>query len=347
MMDLTAALRDYLVPRFPQYQNLEIVDVVRIPGGASCETSRFKVRFVEEDEVREKRWIIRRSPAAGLIDTERRTEFVAYQGFYGSSVPVPQPILLEEDEGHLGTSFMIVEEVTGCSADAHLFDTPHYIPLRQQIGFQKWHALGRIAAKEASDIWPEETLAKIKPSDCWRTALAYWEAQIRNNQIQTEPLVWAAIRWLYRNPPPAPAKISVVHGDYRSGNFLFNDQGDVTSILDWEMSHPGDPLEDIAWAMTPLWASAATGLPGRLIPRREALAIWEQGSGLRVNQITLHWWDLFSCVKGIGIWTTAANKVERGESFDYMLLGSAWWAMDIHLKELTRLFAEKLAKGEL
>ena len=59
---------------------------------------------------------------------------------------------------------------------------------------------------------------------------------------------------LRRTPPPPAQKISVVHGDYRTGNFLHDGDGVIRGILDWEMAHLGDPLEDLAWALDPLWS---------------------------------------------------------------------------------------------
>ena len=63
---------------------------------------------------------------------------------------------------------------------------------------------------------------------------------IDEDELTPQPIARAAIRWLRRSPPPHPRRLSVVHGDYRTGNFLFDAEGRIRAILDWEMCHLGD-----------------------------------------------------------------------------------------------------------
>ena len=82
-------------------------------------------------------------------------------------------------------------------------------------------------------------------------------------------------------------------------------------ILDWEMAHLGDPLEDLAWCFDPLWNHFDERRVAGTITEAEAIAIWERESGLRVDPATLAWWKLFSAVKGCAIWTTSGKGVRR------------------------------------
>lgn len=123
-----------------------------------------------------------------------------------------------------------------------------------------------------------------------------------------QPIVRAATRRLRRNPPPPAARISVVHGDYRSGNFLHDGNGKIIAVLDWEMVHLGDPLEDLAWCCDPLWNHFDHSRVAGTIGEADAIAIWERESGLKVDPEALKWWKLFSAVKGQAIWTTAAKE---------------------------------------
>lgn len=75
--------------------------------------------------------------------------------------------------------------------------------------------------------------------------LATWERLYRATQ-RPDPLVEVALRWLQDSCPEVAAPATVVHGDTGPGNFLFAD-GRVTALVDWELSHLGDPLEDLAW----------------------------------------------------------------------------------------------------
>jgi len=154
-----------------------------------------------------------------------------------------------------------------------------------------------------------------------------------------EPAVRGAIRWLRRNPPPDPAKPAIVHGDYRSGNFLFLPDGTISAILDWEMCHIGDPLEDIAWAINAMWSME------RHMPLDAALPIWEAASGQRVDRDALDWWRLFVAVKACAIWTTAEASFQDGTSREMIIALTALRASHFHRKEILERMAARGAMG--
>ena len=135
----------------------------------------------------------------------------------------------------------------------------------------------------------------------------------------------AAIRRLRRAPPSPPAKIAVVHGDYRSGNFLHDGAGAILAVLDWEMAHLGDPLEDLAWAMDPLWSRPGDERVSGMIPREEGLAIWRRASGLPIDPGALAWWRLFASVKAQAIWISSAKAWRDGGFTEPILAFSGWF----------------------
>ena len=102
--------------------------------------------------------------------------------------------------------------------------------------------------------------------------------------------------------------------------------------LDWEMAHLGDPLEDLGWAIDPLWAHFETERVGGMLPRAEAIAIWERESGLAADPAALAWWELFNAVKGQGIWTSAAKEYADGGYRDPVLGFSGWYTARRHDK---------------
>ncbi len=117
--------------------------------------------------------------------------------------------------------------------------------------------------------------ASVGPAAWWAREREKGQEGIDEDELVPQPVARAAIRWLKRNPPPPTEKISVVHGDYRTGNFLFDGEGNIRAILDWEMCHLGDPLEDVAWAADPLWAFKQPERPGGRIAREEAFRLWD------------------------------------------------------------------------
>jgi aminoglycoside phosphotransferase (APT) family kinase protein len=117
----------------------------------------------------------------------------------------------------------------------------------------------------------------------------------------------------------------VVHGDYRTGNFLHDGAGRIVALLDWEMAHVGDPLEDLCWAMDPLWTPIGDTRISGMVPRDEALVIWRRTSGLEIDPEAFKWWSLFASVKGQAIWTSAAREWRAGGMMEPVLGVSGWY----------------------
>jgi aminoglycoside phosphotransferase (APT) family kinase protein len=169
-------------------------------------------------------------------------------------------------------------------------------------------------------------MESVAPEACWRRELDYWEKRLDDNEQCPQPVIRAAIRWLRSNPPPPAQKVGVVHGDFRTGNFLVDTEGGIRAILDWEMAHLGDPLEDLAWGINPVWRWARDERAGGLAPRDEAIRIWKEASGLVADPDALRWWEIFSSVKGQAIWAAGAREFSTGENHD-LVLGISGWLM--------------------
>jgi aminoglycoside phosphotransferase (APT) family kinase protein len=119
--------------------------------------------------------------------------------------------------------------------------------------------------------------------------------------------------------------VTAVHGDYRTGNFLYRLDGQIHGIVDWEMAHVGDPVEDIAWSFMEAWEWARNGLKGGIIAADEALRAYEAASGRTVNREALHWWTVFSGVKGQAIWLTGTRSFQEGRSGELVLPVTSYW----------------------
>ncbi len=315
----------YIATRLDGASAVEIDQLSRITGGASRETYRMRLRYRDAGggEV-ERRIILRRDPPASLIDTARDIEFAAYRAFYGSAVPVPEMLWLENGHGPLDFPFFVAEELTGYESSPTALLGPPYVEHAQKLGERKWTILGEISKADPVALGLDQVMEFPAPDACWTRELDYWEAEIDKDQIEPQPIIRAAIRWLRANPPPPAQKISVIHGDYRTGNFLYDKQGDIHGILDWEMAHLGDPLEDLGWGLNRIWCWGGDDRRGGLLPREDAIAIWERTSGLRADPAALHWWELFNCVKGQGIWVSSAKAWMDGQNRDPILIFSAW-----------------------
>jgi len=342
MSDLAARFAAYLAARWTDASSVEVTGVQRIYGGASRETYRTVARVKLPKGIEERRMILRRDPESSLIETERTTEFDAYSAFHGTSVPVPRPLFCEMDPRWLDRPFFVMEEVTGAVSDPKLIAAEPYAAHREKLGEQKWRILGEIAAADPAAIGLGKKLAPVAPVDCWRRELDYWEKVIDEDERTPQPIARAAIRRLHREPPPAPSRVSIVHGDYRTGNFLFDEHGTIRAILDWEMCHLGDPLEDLAWALDPLWSWPDREHPGRLVPREQALAIWSRASGVTIDRRALAWWEIFASLKGLAIWISSGREFADGRNLDLIMVLASWFPTDVH----DRVLAERLARLE-
>lgn len=317
-MSLASQLEGYLSEHWGQPVTVE--DLSRIPGGASRETYRFDALVGGE----RRRLILRRDPVGSLIDTDRRLEFLAVKSFHGRGVPAPEPIVLDAVGGALERPFFIMGRIEIGAAPSP-FSPGAYGEHAARLGEQFFAILGRIAAADPT-VLPIAEAAEAPALDlCWRKELDYWSGVIDADEIHPQPIVRAAIRRLRANPPPPAQKLSVVHGDYRSGNFLHDGAGLITGVLDWEMAHIGDPLEDLGWAFDPLWRHFEGEKAGSMLPDAEAIAIWEKESGLTVDPDAFRWWRLFAAVKGAAIWISSAKEFRDGGYRDPVLAISGWY----------------------
>lgn len=314
-MSLAAQLATYLARAWGR--PVQIEDLSRIPGGASRETWRFDA--IKEDG--RKPLILRRDPGESLIETERRTEFSVLTCVH-PYLPAPKPLLIEPDGAELGAPFFIMERVDGGAA-ASPFTVDPYGAHAAALGRAFFTHLGALARIDPAGF--DAAGEAPAPDACWRIALDHWAGVIEADELHPQPIVRAAIRRLRRNPPPPAARVAIVHGDFRTGNFLHDGDGRLLAILDWELAHLGDPLEDLAWAIEPMWNHLDDSRVGGMLPRDEAIALWEAASGLRADPEALAWWALFASVKGQAIWTSSAKAFLETGRRDPVLAISGWF----------------------
>lgn len=302
-------------------EKVEVADARRIPGGFSRHTWSTTVR-ADGDE---RRLVVRFDPEASLLESNRTVEYAMYAAFgHVAGVPVPSAVVNEDDPGPLGRPFMCTEQVDGSPDTGELADIER--ATRRGLGTEAMEVLGRIGRADWRALGLGQVLDVPDRHQVWEAELNRWEAALDEHDLGPMPVTRAAIRWLRRNPPPPPPHVGVVHGDFRCGNLLFAD-GRLTAVLDWEMAHLGDPLEDLAWYMLENWRydPAHPEDPGGLMSRDETIAAWEASAGRTVDPDALRWWQLLSHVKAVGIWNTGAHNFASGETADVMLALIPWF----------------------
>ncbi len=316
--ELLSGLSRFLSAKWSDPTTVSELD--HIAGGASRDTWR----CVAQNGANRRHLIVRLDPVASLIDTDRRTEHRAMEVALRAGLPAPQTLFLEEDLGWLGRPFSITTEVLGCKT------SPESIPPEQRdaLGQQKWTLLGRLAALDLQALDLGEVFKPTTAQTCALEQLDYWRKVIVDDALHPNPIAHAALRWLHRRLPPPAEKLCLVHGDYRTGNFLYSPDGEIKAILDWEMAHIGNPLEDLAWSLDPLWCWQEPERAGRLLPHSQAVACWEQASGLRLDPEAFRWWRIFSAVKALAIWISSSEAFHNGANKSPILAMAGWLFTD-------------------
>jgi len=331
---LRPKLEAYLAARL-EAPELRIVALWRVPGGASRETWIVEADL-PGDPPRRRAFVIRRDPPASLLESDRELEFAFYRAFAGSAVPVPRALWLERDPNVLGSPFFVMERIDGCEASPRRVIEPSFDSARPRFARAMYEILAAIHTFDWRATPIPDVVEVPAPEECWRRELEHWERVIDEQELPPQPVVRAGIRWLRANPPPPPARVTVVHGDFRVGNLLFTPEGEIRGVLDWEMAHVGDPLEDLAWSFLENWEWARDGLKGGVIAAEEAIAIYEAASGIQVDRNALHWWEVFSSVKAQAIWLTGARSFQEGRSTELIHAMTAYWLTNFQDEVLLR-----------
>src|SRR6202042_425435 len=130
-----------------------------------------------------------------------------------------------------------------------------------------------------------------------------WEGVLRSTTAPADALLEFGLRWLRENGPEHPIVPVLVHGDAGPGNFLFDSSG-ITAIVDWELAHAGDPVEDLAW----LTLRSALDR----VPRVENLLDeYAQLASMRVERRNLNYYQAFVLWRVMVIRHLAIGDVER------------------------------------
>lgn len=328
MPSLEERLAHYLGHRIPGARDVRVTRLVRIPGGASRETLSVDAEWTgEQGERGGAGFIFRRDPPASLLESDRRLEFEFYRSFAGSAVPVPRPLWLETDPQWLDRPFFVMERIDEGESQFQRLIQPDFDPYRQGLARRMYSILGEIVRTPIDRLPARQVVEVPAPDQCWRRELDHWEGVIDRAEMEPQPVARAAIRALRRHPPPPPARVTVVHGDYRTGNFIYRGE-EILAVLDWEMAHFGDPLEDLAWSLMRNWQWARDGRVGGLVEREEAIRLWEEATGLRADREALRWWEIFSGVKAQGIWLTGAREFAEGRATDVILAFTSYWLIN-------------------
>jgi aminoglycoside phosphotransferase (APT) family kinase protein len=128
-----------------------------------------------------------------------------------------------------------------------------------------------------------------------RAELAHFEA-IHRGHGTARPVFELALRWLAQRVPGDPPAPCLVHGDFRNGNLVVDAEG-LAAVLDWELAHLGDPMEDLGWLCVNSWRFGRIDLPAGGFGAREDLFAGYASAGGKVDPGRVHWWEVMGTLK--------------------------------------------------
>lgn len=286
---LTPTLTEALAARYGA--GLTMGELRAESGGASRLTWSFDVR-TESGATHE--LIVRvAGPGAGPAPgASLSREAALMRAAAAAGVPVPAVLATGEvgaggagaGEVEPGTEFVVMEHVAGETIPRRVLRSPALSGVRPRLAAQ----CGRILA--AVHRIPPYAVPGLEAAD----PVATWGGLL-GTLGEPHPALEFALRRLSRVRPPAGRPV-VVHGDFRNGNLIVGPDG-VRAVLDWELTHLGDPLEDLGWLCAKAWRFGAPLPVGGFGDYDDLIAAYERAGGVAVDRAALRWWELFSAFK--------------------------------------------------
>ena len=326
----------------------EIVAPRWLTGGASKLQMAFTLRWSPDGgPQRETPMVLRMEPAASVCETSRQREFELMQAFQGK-VPCPQPYCVDQEPRHFAYPALIYAFANGVtkpsrtSSNVSGLGTNLGPDLRGPLAVQFLDQYARLHRHPIDDPALVHFDTPALPTGPAELALNWWQRVWEEDCGEEVPLMRLAAAWMRANLPSTD-RLSIVHGDFRTGNFLFDEaSAEITAWLDWELGHIGDRHEDLAWSMSSAFGHRAEDggdfLVCGLLPETEFLAAYTAASGLAVDMRTLYFYRVLSAYKAVTIVLGAGYRNARNaKSHQDVLLV---WLMGLAsslLSELTEL----------
>ena len=235
--------------------------------------------------------ILRRAPGGDRVSDTAvglETEAALMAAAAAVGVPVPQVRWVLEPQDGLGHGF-IMDFVEGETLGGRIARGEALAQARGFLARQCGEILARIHTIDP-DQFP--TLARVTPAE---NVARYRE--IYDATAWPRPVFELAFRWLADHCPPAPASPRLVHGDFRNGNLMIGPEG-VRAVLDWEIAHVADPMEDLGWICVNSWRFGVADKPvGGFGQREDLWAGYEAAGGAPVNRDHALFWEVFGSLR--------------------------------------------------
>jgi aminoglycoside phosphotransferase (APT) family kinase protein len=264
-----------------------IVHAVRLSGGASQETWSFDIVHPDGNIGA----ILRRAPqgygaaparAAGL-----NAEATLMQLAYDAGVPSPRVLHVLQPGDELGTGF-VMARVEGETIPRKILRDAEFAAARPKLARQLGGVLAGIHGLDMTKLPELRGMTAAKE-------IAELERDYRSFDWP-RPVFELALRWLRDHDPGPSEQNTLVHGDFRHGNLIIGADG-VRAVLDWELAHTGDPMEDLGWICVNSWRFGEIDKPVGGFGSREELFAGYEAAGGRADPARVKFWEVMGTLR--------------------------------------------------
>ena len=232
--------------------------------------------------------ILRKDAAHENPANDRATEHALMRFAFAHAVPVPaQHFWFELAANETG---FVMDRIAGETIPRRILRDAPYAGARAKLAAQCGEVLARIHALPIASL-------PALPVPAEPVALRFIDEQrARLDSFgDPHPVFELALRWLDAHLPRL-RPLALVHGDFRNGNLIVTEQG-LTSVLDWELSHLGDPMEDLGWLCVKSWRFGAPLPVGGFGTREKLFDAYARASGSAVDAESVRFWEVFGTLK--------------------------------------------------
>lgn len=300
--------------------------VAPLHGGACQENFRVEVQL----EGRSQRFALRSDAPTSLPGSlDRATEFAVIAAAHRAGVKTPAARWLTAGLLREGAHAYFLDWVPGEAIGRRVVRNPELAAARALLPSQLAQTLATLHT-----LTPGNTTLPlpVPPEGPARGALASLRVMLERLQ-EPFPAVEFAIAWLEERLP-AREETVLVHGDFRTGNFMVTPEG-LAGVLDWEFARYGDPYEDLAWLSMRDWRFGRLELPvGGFSKRAPFLEAYTQASGRPVEVAQLLWWEIVSNLRWALGSVYQGERYLSGEQTDLELIAIARRSVEMEFEAL-------------
>ena len=260
----------------------KIKQLIPLTGGASADINR--IILANDDEL-----IVRRtlSQEKSVMAIPKILEAKIQKVVKKNGAPVPA-IIFEFSEGEEIGEGYVMEAISGETIPRKILRDEKFATARKKLPFEIGKSLAKIHQTQLDDL---KALDQVTFKDSLEKLF-----QVYLSFNQSQPVFDLAFKWLEAQELTDYGNV-LVHGDFRFGNFIISEEN-LESIIDWELAHIGNPMEDLGWLCVRSWRFGnVEKRVGGLGDIKDLIAGYESNSDIKIDESQLDIWQLYGSLR--------------------------------------------------